>query len=188
MTHIQTMMIVTVIIMIMEIDVCHNMMQSLMIGVLSGIVSSFLFWIVLNVCVPPHIHADDQIQYNNRKKYVRIYNKSCLSVYEVICYIEYKYNDGNRFFRTDKPLPYLEKKRGIYHVVLNRNSGKPIQDDIAPKSDQSGSKSIMPVEKFFSQPKGTITLTVTYQTRFGIKRTVAPIVYKIEPSNYDAQW
>lgn len=170
------------------------MLQSLIIGIASGIFSSVLFWIVLNVWFTARIQTDDQIQHSKRKKYIRVYNKSLFSVYEVTCYIEYKFNDGTSFFRKDNALPYLEKRRGKYNVVLNGNSGKLIRN--TTKSGQNSSKTEkgtsteykMPVEKFFSQSKGTIILTITYQNRFGVKRTIAPVVldYNSEPSTEEA--
>lgn len=85
------------------------MLQSLIIGIASGILSSVLFWIVLNVWFTARIQTDDQIQHSKRKKYIRVYNKSWFSVYEVTCYIEYKFNDGTSFFRKDNALPLWKK-------------------------------------------------------------------------------
>lgn len=135
----------------------------LIIGLISGILSSVLFWLVLNVWLIPSIETDKKIQHGKRNKYIRVYNKSCFNVYEVISHIEYRLKDGASYYRTDRTIPYLNKKNGEYVVVL---SGKSQID----KNTNNTS-----VEDFFKQKKGEIIVTVTYQNRFGIKKTTKPI-------------
>lgn len=135
----------------------------LIIGLVSGILSSLLFWLILNVWLIPSIATDRQIQHGKRNKYIRVYNKSCFNVYEVVSYIEYRLMNGASYYRTDKTIPYLTKKKGEYVVVL---SGKSQID----KNTNNTS-----VEDFFNQKKGEIIVTVTYQNRFGIKKTTKPI-------------
>lgn len=155
-------------------------MESLNIGIISGILSSWIFWAILNLLVTPRITADNQIQYSGKKRYVRIYNKSWFTVYNVTFYIKYTYDDGNCFFRTDVPLPYLEKGKGVYNLELNKNSGRLLKDNVKNSEGdplQKRTVNSMPVEKFFLQNTGTIVLAITYQSRFGIRRTIAPITY-----------
>lgn len=136
----------------------------LILGIISGLISSLLGWIILNFFLTPSIETDNQIQHGKRKKYIRIYNKSRFNVYEVICYIEYKYADGSNYFRTDRTMPCLAKKDGEYKVILTGRSPE------NSKKDQS-------VMDFFEQTKGEIVVTVTYQNRFGIKKTTKPIPF-----------
>lgn len=143
---------------------------SLVIGLISGILSSLLFWIVLNFLLTPSIKTDDQIQSNKHKQYIRVYNNSHFNVFEVICYLKYEHFNGSTYFRTDRTLPFLLKRGGMYVVRLDgRSPEKSKKDDF--------------VESFFAQTKGKITVTITYQNRFGIKKTTDPIV--LSYSNHD---
>lgn len=135
----------------------------LLIGLLSGLLSSALFWLILNVWLIPNIETDKEIQYGKRNKYIRVYNRSRFNVFEVISYIEYRYINGASYYRTDKTIPYLTKEKGKYIVVL---SGK---------SQIDKNSNITTVDDFFNQKKGVIIVTVTYQNRFGIKKTTKPI-------------
>lgn len=150
-----------------------NIIISILLGVISGVISSFITWLILNIIVVPRIKVDDEIQYGKRKNYIRIYNKSLLDVYEVVCYIEYKLANDTSFYRMDNPLPNLKKKTGKYVVSLGRNM-----------CEAKNKKGVSKTDSFFSQDKGTIIITVTYQTRFGIKHTINPIKIKYikEPS------
>jgi hypothetical protein len=135
----------------------------LVIGLISGIISSLLFWLILNVWLIPEIETDKKIQYGKRNKYIRVYNKSHFNVFEVISFIEYKFINGASYYRTDKTIPYLIKKKGEYVVVLSGKS----------QIDKNSNNTT--VEDFFNQKKGEIVITVTYQNRFGIKKTTKPI-------------
>ena len=135
----------------------------LVIGLISGIISSLLFWLILNVWLIPEIETDKKIQYGKRNKYIRVYNKSLFNVFEVISFIEYKFINGASYYRTDKTIPYLIKKKGEYVVVLSGKS----------QIDKNSNNTT--VEDFFNQKKGEIVITVTYQNRFGIKKTTKPI-------------
>lgn len=135
----------------------------LIIGLISGILSSVLFWLVLNVWLIPDIETDKKIQHGKRNKYIRVYNKSHFNVFEVISFIEYKFINGASYYRTDKTIPYLIKEKGEYVVVLSGKS----------QIDKNSNNTT--VEDFFNQKKGEIVVTVTYQNRFGIKKTTKPI-------------
>ena len=65
-----------------------DIISSIVIGVFSGVVSSLIAWVLLNIFLIPHVQIDDEIQYGCRKNYLRIYNKSRLDVFEVVCYLE----------------------------------------------------------------------------------------------------
>ena len=179
----QIIMMLMAITMIMETNVC-SIINPLVIGIVSGIASSLLAWIVLNVWFTSRLKTDDQIQYSKKKMFIRVYNKSWINVFEVTCRIKYIYSDGDVFFRTDQTIPFLERRTGEYNVVLNGNSGKPIPSSKNRKTDAVNnernieSNNTMPVEKFFLQSTGTIILTITYQNRFGIKSTLPPIKLK----------
>lgn len=144
----------------------------MLIGICSGIVSSLIFWILLNIISIPKIQIDDEVQYGRRKNYLRIYNKSFVDVYEVVCYIEYRYNEASSFYRTTNTLPNLKRRIGKYTISLGRNAN----------SSRMG-KDVSKTDDFFSKDKGTIVITLTYQNRFGIKRTLKPksIEYIKEP-------
>lgn len=135
----------------------------LIIGLVSGVLSSVLFWLVLNVWFIPCIETDEKIQYGKRTKYIRVYNNSRFNVFEVISYIEYKFINGTSYYRTDKTIPYLSKRNGEYVVTLSGKS----------KNDKNSNNTS--VEDFFNQKKGNLIITVTYQNRFGIKKTTKPI-------------
>lgn len=135
----------------------------LIIGLISGVLSSALFWLILNVWLIPSIETDKKIQHGKRNKYIRVYNKSCFNVFEVVSFIEYKFINGASYYRTDKTIPYLSKKKGEYVVVLSGKS----------QIDKNSNNTT--VEDFFNQKKGEIIVTVTYQNRFGIKKTTNPI-------------
>lgn len=151
-----------------------EIIMPLIIGLASGILSSLLFWIILNFLLIPSIKTDDQIQSSKHRQYIRVYNKSHLNIFEVICYIEYKYADGSNYFRTDRTLPCLVKRNGVYIVRLNGKSPyKSKKDDF--------------VEQFFAQTKGEIVITITYQNRFGIKKTSKPITLPYQ-NNENVLW
>lgn len=120
----------------------------LVIGLISGIISSLLFWLILNVWLIPEIETDKKIQYGKRNKYIRVYNKSHFNVFEVISFIEYKFINGASYYRTDKTIPYLIKKKGEYVVVLSGKS----------QIDKNSNNTT--VEDFFNQKKGEIVIGV----------------------------
>ena len=148
-----------------------DVINSIAIGVFSGIISSLIVWILLNVVSIPRIQIDDEKQYGKRRNYLRVYNKSWLDVFEVVFYVEYQLSDGSSFFRTANPLPNLKRKTGKYIIPLGRNIST-----LQPKNNSK-------TDVFFLQSKGTIVVTITYQNRFGIKRTCKPkkIEYIKEP-------
>lgn len=155
-----------------------DLVLTVITGVVSGIISSLVMWVVLNVLFIPRVKVDDEIQYGRRKNYIRIYNKSVFDVYEVVCYIEYKYDDSESFYRMDNPLPNLKRKTGKYIVALGRNL-----------QEMQGKKDLSKTDRFFSQEKGTIVVTITYQNIFGIKHTLKPtniqyVKEPIEATNY----
>lgn len=139
-----------------------NIINSIIIGVLSGIISSLIVWMLLNVISIPRIQIDDEIQYGKRKNYLRIYNKSWLDVFEVVYSVEYQFSDGSYFFRTANPIPNLKRKEGRGTIPLGRNT--------STMQSKNNSKT----DAFFLQSKGTIVVTITYQNRFGVKRTCKP--------------
>lgn len=134
-----------------------DMLYSLLIGIGSGIISSFLFWLILNIVFFPKVSVDDQIQSKNGKEYIRVFNRSWLNVYGVVCRIEYVFENGHKFFRTDQTIPYLHKKDGWYRVILN------------------GSQE---TNSFFEKGGGEIIIVITYQNRFGIKTSTKPCCLK----------
>lgn len=140
-----------------------DIIYSIVIGVFTGIISSLIAWVLLNILLIPQVQIDDEIQYGRQKNYLRIYNKSRLDVFEVVCYLEYKHHDGSSFFRTTDPLPNLKRKTGKHAITLGRNV-----------SSSLSSKSISKTDTFFMQDNGIITVTITYQNRFGVKRTLKP--------------
>lgn len=142
-----------------------DMITPIILGVITGVISSLITWLILNIFVVPRIKVDDEIQYGKRKNYIRVYNKSIFDVYEVVCYVEYKLINGASFYRMDNPLPNLKKRTGKYIVSLGRNLY-----EIKNKKDLSKTDS------FFSQDNGNIVVTITYQTRFGIKHTLKPTI------------
>lgn len=135
-----------------------EIMYSLIIGVISGVFSSFIVWVMLNILFVPKISTDDLIQYKGKnKEFIRIFNKSIFNVYTVVCRIEYLFPNGHRYYRTDQTMPFLKRKDGWYKVALNGSSE---------------------TNRFFENPKGQILLVITYQNRFGIKSTTNPICIK----------
>lgn len=135
-----------------------EIMCSLIIGVISGVCSSFIVWIMLNILFVPKISTDDLIQYKGKnKEFIRIFNKSNFNVYTVICRIEYLFPNGHRYYRTDQTMPFLKRKDGWYKVALNGSAE---------------------TNRFFENAKGQILLVITYQNRFGIKSTTKPICIK----------
>lgn len=133
------------------------MLCSLFIGIVSGILSSLIFWFIFNVVFFPSVTSDDQIQSKKEKEYIRVYNKSCFNVYGVVCRIEYVFASGHKFFRTDQTIPYLHKKDGWYRVILN------------------GSQE---TNSFFEKGEGQVIIVITYQNRFGMKTSTKPICLK----------
>lgn len=145
----------------------QNMLCSVLLGVISGLLSSIITWIILNLIFITRVKVDDEIQYGKRKNYIRIYNKSLFDVYEVICYLEFKFDDGSSFYRMDNPLPNLKRRSGKYIVALGRNL-----------QEMQGKKNLSRTDSFFSQDEGEIVVTITYQNRFGIKHTPKPAIIK----------
>ncbi len=132
------------------------MQTTIIIGVVSGLISSWLFWSLLNYVLVPTISSDKKIQHGKYKKYIRIYNENVLfDAYEVICYIEYIYHDANnkiqRLYRTSLTLPVLKHSGGEHNVHLN------------------GSKE---TEQVFNDPNACLNITITYQNKLGVKKTI----------------
>ena len=130
--------------------------KTIIIGVISGLFSSWLFWILLNYILAPAISSDKKVQHGKIKKYIRIYNENKLfDAYEIVCYIEYIYHDANnkvqKLYRTTLTLPVLKHSGGEHNVHLN------------------GSKE---TELVFDDPNAILNITITYQNKLGIKKTI----------------
>lgn len=140
-----------------------DIISTIVVGVLSGIISSLIVWVLLNIFTIPRVQIDNEIQYGKRRNYLRIYNKSWINIFEVVCYVEYLYSDGSSFFRMDNPVPTIRKRTGKYIINLGRNI-----------NTTENPKNFSKTDYFFNQKEGTIVVTITYQNRFGVKRALQP--------------
>ena len=133
-----------------------ELQKAIIIGVISGLISSWLFWLLLNYILAPSISTDKKIQHGKFKKYIRIYNENKLfDAYEIVCYIEYIYHDENKntqkLYRTSLTLPILKHSGGEHHIHLNGS---------------------VDTEKVFDDPDAILNMTITYQNKLGIKKTI----------------
>ena len=130
-----------------------NLALDICVGILSGIISSIVVWFILNIVLTPSLEIEDIVQYKDNRRFVRVRNRSCFDIYEVICRAEYWYgNNKASYKRTNTPISYLEKKHGLVAVLL---SGDTYTNDFFKTMNE----------------KSYIIITVTYQNKFGVKKT-----------------
>lgn len=138
-----------------------NIVTPIVIGVVSGLLSSWLWWFLTT----PTLELDNNIQYGrSNKKYVRLYNKHrFFTAYNIQCHIEYyhRYTDSQPYFtvsHTTKPILKPDKSGPYLTFVLNSE----------PQAD-----------KCFEE-NGKTRIIVSYQNRFGVSKSIELPELRIE--------
>lgn len=90
-----------------------------MMEIVSGLLTGIILWLLFNVLLTPTIEIGDEIVFNGKKRYIKVWNKSRFDIYEVVYRVEYWYGEAEKVYkRTNNPIPYLEKNGGMLAIPL----------------------------------------------------------------------
>ena len=112
-------MLIRIITIVMVITTTLSNNLILMMEIVSGLLTGIILWLLFNVLLTPTIEIGDEIVFNGKKRYIKVWNKSRFDIYEVVYRVEYWYGEAEKVYkRTNNPIPYLEKNGGMLAIPL----------------------------------------------------------------------
>ncbi len=151
---------------------CYEIIQiieSVIIGIICGGISSYLVWYVPARKIMPKIKCGGFIQRENKRKIKVINESKRYDAFDLICYLEYLDDKNNEVFSETSSIPLLEKN--TEHYIKLKTFSFP------PKPSKDGRPSL---RAFVESNTKKIRITITYQNKYGSRQSTSPEYLKYD--------
>lgn len=158
----------------MCIDIIRDVVIPIIVALTSGIISSFLWWLITRrVCFPSLDVGENIVADNNGNKTIKIKNNhNRYGAYDIYCYIEYMFTYNGRLIKYNLPpkaINYL-KALGEDEVSVKFPTKEIINKD--------GTKELLS-NAFYKSIDGKAYVKIVYQNKYGIKHSI-PTTFIVE--------
>lgn len=151
----------------MNIDILGNFVVPIIVALASGILSSFLWWLITRKVCFPTIDVDENIILeSNGDKIVKVRNKDAkYGAYDITCYVEYRFTYKNRRLKCSlipRNIPYI-KALGEEDILVNLPTREIGNED---------EKRILLVDAFNQSVDGKLHIKIVAQNKYGVKKNL----------------
>ena len=151
----------------MNIDICGDIVIPVVIALSSGIISSFIWWLITRrVCFPSLDVCKNIVADNNENKTIKIKNNhNRYGAYDVYCYIEYIFTYNGRLIKYNLPPKTIN--------YLNALGEEEISVKLPAKEiiNKDGTRELLS-NAFYKSIDGKAYVKIVYQNKYGIKHSI----------------
>lgn len=158
----------------MCVDIVRDIVVPICVALCSGILSSFLWWLITRRVCFPELDVDKNITAdNNDNKIVYIKNKhNRFGAYDIYCYIEYMFTYKGRLIKYKLPPKTINYLKALGEEDISVKL--PIKEII----NKDGTRELLS-NAFYNSLDGKVYIRIVYQNKYGIKHSI-PITFIVD--------